>query len=154
MVTDEGRDWSCWRHRPGTSSAVIVGAALALLGGCGFGAHGCHLIGYESAVVAMTLSADVQLVSFCLDDTCAPVDQVDNGSDRDPTASATVKVADMPATYRYRLTVAVGGQPAQEIDGAVTTKPFEVNGPGCGPKTANAELRVSADGTVEVTYPG
>jgi hypothetical protein len=82
-----------------------------------------------------------RVAEFCVDEQCLP----DAGD-----GEGFIPVADVPTTYSFRIRVvrADGGEIVRE--GAVETKPYEINGSGCDPIRANAVVRVGEDGEVSV----
>lgn len=88
-----------------------------------------------------------KVTEFCIDDSCLP--RAPDGF----VAAGEIPVADEPGEHSYRIVFAGGARQPRTIEGTVATKEYIVNGPGCGPVTANATLTVHPDGGVDASHP-
>lgn len=90
--------------------------------------------------VSVQTGRTTEVIEFCIEDECAEPGVV------------TIAVDDEPASYQYRVVVETHGE---RIDtaGTVATESFELNGPGCEPRTANAIVKIAPDGSARILYP-
>ena len=79
------------------------------------------------------------VTELCVDDVCVTADVV--GSQMYVPVSS-----DSPSSYPYRLALTTPDGRDLQFSGTVKTERYRVNGPGCEPVTANAVLKVGADG--------
>lgn len=124
---------------------TAVGAFAIIMAGC-TGSRSCTVIGSTSHVGFALPARDWTLTEFCVDEECLAPSELHAGS--------LIRVDDEPADYEYRLVAIDPSGETVRHSGEVRTKPFRVNGPGCGPLTANAVLVVRDDGSVTVRHPG
>ena len=141
-------------QRVGPVSLVL----WVLLAACGTGPRLCTLMGATSAI-SINTAPGVRLVELCIDEAClVPTASMDTtivgtGSDAvtitmfgDTTSTRTTlwPVSDTPATYDYRVVVAVGDD-TRTLTGELHTVSRSPNGEGCPPKVAEAALTINAD---------
>jgi hypothetical protein len=128
---------------------MFVLAALQLTIGCATSRE-CTEVGFQSGVGVSLPNASWRLVEFCIDATCdeAVVPHPDGRS-----IMGLIPVGDDPEEYAYRLTAVKPDGDEVSRRGVVQTETYYMNGKGCDPETANADLVLAPDGSVTVRHP-